>query len=155
LDDIAYKKGLNLLSRRDHFRGELIQKLRDRGIDKEHAEQAAERLAEWGYLDDARLAYRLACDLRKYKLFSRSRVIQELCSRGVSRDTAQDAAAETDVQFDDVRQAFALLIKKRYTAGDGEQDRRRAEGLLRRYGYTGSEIRRAWAELQEQQEQEE
>ncbi len=41
----AYDKALKLIARRDHFRAELVEKLRRKGFDGDDIEQALDRLA--------------------------------------------------------------------------------------------------------------
>lgn len=142
----AREKALYLLSLRDHSREELARKLRE-GDNAAIAEQTAERMEELGLIDDAAYAGRLARELRLRKLYAYRRTVQELCSRGISRELAE--AAADAVETDDTKQALALLEKKRYNKLDYAEDQRKAAAMLARYGYTYEDIRRAFTLLQE------
>lgn len=142
----AREKALYLLSLRDHSREELARKLRE-GDNAAIAEQTAERMEELGLVDDVAYAGRLARELRLRKLYAYRRTVQELCSRGISRELAETAADA--VETDDAKQALALLEKKRYNKLDHAEDQRKAAAMLARYGYAYEDIRRAFALLQE------
>ena len=135
----AREKALYLLSLRDHSREELARKLRE-GDNAAIAE-------ELGLVDDVAYAGRLARELRLRKLYAYRRTVQELCSRGISRELAETAADA--VETDDAKQALALLEKKRYNKLDHAEDQRKAAAMLARYGYAYEDIRRAFALLQE------
>ena len=136
----AREKALFLLSGRDHSRRELEEKLR-RTAGRQAAMETAARMEELGLVDDRRFADRLAQELIHRRYFSRRRAVQELCARGVDRETAVRAVEETE--SDDLEQALALLRKKYYNTLDTAEARRRTAAALMRYGFDGPTIRRA------------
>lgn len=145
----AREYALYLLSLRDYGEVELCRKLREKGYSDEATEVVA-RLKELGLQNDEVYARRLARDCRLRKLYSRRRTVQELCARGVARDTAEDAVENVDAaeNLTDLQQALALLRKKRYNAPITEPIRRRGSSLLQRNGYDFWVLRHAWQELE-------
>ena len=139
----AEEKAVYLLSRGDHSRRGLEEKLR-RFSDREAAAQAAQRMEELGYVNDERYALRLARDLTERKLYPRRRAVQELCARGVDRELAVRAVEETEKE--DLDKALELIVKKHYNRLHDEDGRRKAGAALARYGFDGGTIRRALAQ---------
>ena len=139
----AREKAVYLLSRSDHSRRGLEEKLR-REAGAEVAEQTAQRMEELGYINDERYAHRLARDLTERKLYPRRRAVQELCARGISRELAMLAVEETEKE--DLDKALELLDKKQYNRLHDENGRRKAEAALARYGFDGGTIRCALAQ---------
>ncbi|HIZ19861.1 MAG TPA: RecX family transcriptional regulator [Firmicutes bacterium] len=139
----AEEKAVYLLSRGDHSRRGLEEKLR-RSSGREAAAQAAQRMEELGYVNDERYALRLARDLTERKLYPRRRAVQELCARGVDRELAVRAVDETEKE--DLDKALELIVKKQYNRLHDEDGRRKAGAALARYGFDGGTIRRALAQ---------
>ena len=144
----AKDKALYLLSLRDYARGELEKKL-CADAPPEIAAQTAARMEELGLVNDAAYARRLAQDLRLRRQFPYRRAVQELCSRGIAREIAEEAAGE--VETDEVQQALALLRKKRYNTSCDADDRRRIAAALGRAGFSYDVIRRAMEAFAEQE----
>lgn len=136
----AKEKALYLLSMRDRSKGELIRKLAEES-GEEIAAQTADRMEELGFLDDEALARRWAADLARRKCYPRRRVEQELTARGFDRDTAREAAAQT--QTEDSFLALELLRKRYYNKMATEDGRRKTTAALARYGFSYEAIRRA------------
>ncbi len=145
----AREKAVYLLSRSDHSRRGLEEKLR-READPAIAAETAERMKELGYVDDERYAYRLAEELTSRKLYPRRRALQELCSRGVDRELAALAVEATEK--DDLEKALELLAKKQYNRLHDEDGRRKAAAKLTRYGFDGGTVRRALSAWDERAE---
>lgn len=145
----ARERAVYLLSRSDHSRRGLEEKLR-RDADAAVAAETAARMEELGYVDDERYAYRLAEELTGRKLYPRRRAVQELCSRGVARELAAQAVEATEK--DDLEKALELLAKKQYNRLHDENGRRKAAASLARFGFDGGTVRRAlsiWDEGEE------
>jgi regulatory protein len=98
-----------LLSRRDHFRGELAEKLRRKGFDEEQLEAALDRCAEVDLLDDERLARRFAEVRSRSNGWGPRRIEAELRRRGVDRGTAETAARLSD---DELRSALTTALRR-------------------------------------------
>lgn len=149
----AESKAVFLLSKRDLSRRELEQKLcREKGHyhadRREAAEAAAERMEQLGYVNDEAYARRLAERFVRVKLYPKRRVTEELIRHGIDRETARQAAAETET--DETELALAFLAKKRYTVPRSTQELQRIAGALARYGYTAEAVRRALSLWQEE-----
>ena len=84
----AFIAGLRLLSYRDHSVKELINKLVMKGHNRNYSEIAAEKLREYGYLNDERYARFMAESLVERKGMSVRAVRTELLSKGISKEIA-------------------------------------------------------------------
>ncbi len=150
----AESKAVFLLSKRDLSRRELEQKLcREKGRyhaeNREAAAAAAQHMEQLGYINDAAYARRLAEQFVRTKLYPARRVTDELTRRGIDRETAREAAAESAV--DETELALAFLSKKRYTVPENTAALQRIAGALARYGYSAEAVRRALSMWQEEE----
>lgn len=84
---------LRLLSRRDHGRGELADKLRRRQLPPEHIEVVLDELEARGYLDDARFAEEQGAILAR-KCWGPRQIAHKLRSRGIDQANVDAALAE-------------------------------------------------------------
>lgn len=141
----ALQKATDFLSRRDHSRMELLQKL-TRTLERSAAEKAVERLDELGYLDDERYARSLAAHLLGNKKFALSRAKQELVRRGVDRAVIELVMQENIP--DPVTQIISLLQSKYARRLADEKGRRQVVSALQRLGYAYSDIRSAFYRYQ-------
>ena len=143
----AFNAALDLLSRREHSKKELYTKL-CRKFDSEAVESAVERLCELGMVDDERFAELYAKELYERKGMGDRRIIYELCSRGISGETAKAAVEalhiDCDESEDNVQRIVDIIEKKYYNITNDEKQRRRAWNALQRLGYSPSDIRRAF-----------
>lgn len=136
----AVQKAADLLSRRDHSRHELLQKL-TRTFDRETAAFAVDRMDTLGYLDDEGFARRLAAGLIETRRFSVSRVRQALLSKGVAREVVEQVLSEIHVE--PTEQILQLLETKYARKMTEEKGRRQTVAALQRLGYGYSDIRSA------------
>jgi regulatory protein len=109
MGDPAYAAALRLLSRRDHFRAELLQKLQQRGFEDSEVEAALDRCAAANLIDDHRLAERFAEVRSRSNGWGPRRIEAELRRRGVSRSTAEGAAR---LSGDQLRAALATALRR-------------------------------------------
>lgn len=146
----AFNKAVDLLSRRDHAKGELLVKLRQKGF-ADGAEQALEKLEGYGYIDDRRFALNYANELIRLKGFGKRRIVQELFKKGVERDVIDEVVSE--LEFDS--ESLVSIIERKYSRylGDEKGVRRTINSLVR-MGYGFSEIKEALAEVQQSLEEE-
>jgi regulatory protein len=113
---------------------ELERKLASRGIPADVARDALERVAGFGYIDDAALSSQLARGMLT-RGYGRRRAEQKLRSRGLPGalvEWAIDEAYGTDDEADLARAALG----RRPVADDA--DRRRAVAYLARRGFTSA-----------------
>ena len=135
---LAERRAMNLLGYRAHSERELARKL-SRSVSREAAERAAERMTELGLVNDGEYARSLARGLVERKHFAAGRVRLELMRRGISRELAEQAAAEAEP---DPREALRELVGRKYARALGdEKGRRRTAAALQRMGYRWDDIR--------------
>ncbi|MFR5887444.1 MAG: regulatory protein RecX [Oscillospiraceae bacterium] len=141
----AKARALRLLERRDYSKAELAAKLAEKGEEPEAAEQAAERMAELGFVNDENYAGMV---VRHYaaKGCGRQRIREELRRRRVPREL-WDAALE---ELPDQTETLYRLLETRLRGKDPEGDElRRACAYLVRRGFAWDEVREAAARLSE------
>jgi regulatory protein len=107
--------------------------LRSRGVGDAELQEAIERLAEAGALDDEHFAVRFAEDKRALRDWGPDRIAEALRARGVAEDVIV-AAVGTEGADELVDRALVLLDKHGASAEDDES-RARALALLARRGY--------------------
>jgi len=105
----AYDKALKLITRRDHFRAELVEKLRRKGFEEADIDRALERLDELDLLDDEGLAARFVEFRSVDRGWGPRRLTMELRRRGVDGDLAERAAKVGDELHD---RALEVAIRK-------------------------------------------
>ena len=89
----AYQKAVQLLGSRPHFRRELQAKLAQRGFPPEEIEEALDRLAGQGYLDDSKTAAGFVEQRLSRNNEGRVRLRAELEKRGAPAEAIADALA--------------------------------------------------------------
>ena len=134
------------LSAKMQSTAEIERKLAARDVPPDIAREAIERVAEYGYLDDAALAGQLARGMRG-RGYGRRRAEQKLRERGL---VGADAVAALDEAFGEQDEtALAREALGRRSVAD-DADRRRALAFLARRGFSAgaawAAIRRAGAE---------
>jgi regulatory protein len=92
--ETAYRKALELLARRDHFRAEIRAKLVARRFPEGEIEAALDRLESDGYIDDRRTARQLADSRLNGEPLGRRRLTAELVRRGVANDIVAQVVEE-------------------------------------------------------------
>ncbi len=142
----AFNSALDLLSRRDHSKAELVRKLSQK-YPKDACLAAIEKAESLGFIDEARFAENYARELYERKSFGERRILSELLSKGIDRETAENALEGLDK---DGENRIILLIRTKYrdALSDDEKSRRRAVNGLLRSGFTYGEIREAMRELE-------
>ena len=140
------EKALRLLSGRPMSRKELVDKLTARPRDKEKepvppelAEEAADRLEELGYLNDAEYARTVA---RHYaaKGYGERKLRDELWKRGVSREYWDQALEEVQDPTDAMD---AFIRRKLMGRTDDRETLGKLSAALARRGYRWEDIRSA------------
>lgn len=136
----AFNKAVDLLSRRDHSKGELADKLAQKGIERDAIQSAFEKLEYYGYLDDRRFAKVYASELQQFKGFGKRRIVQELYRKKVDREIIDETLEE--MEFDESE--LAELIRRKYIKylNDEKGVKKTVDALIRR-GYSYSEIKTA------------
>lgn len=149
VNKINYKKAVDkcydLLSRRDHSVKELKAKLL-RTVDEYNAQRAIDRMLDLGYLDDEAYAKKLLDYLVNSKKMSRAFVKQEMFKRGVPVDIISEVLR--DVDFDNVQSIVDLINTKYKNKLRAENGREKVVGALMRKGFTYSDIKSAFNEIE-------
>ncbi|GAA1407542.1 hypothetical protein GCM10009639_56480 [Kitasatospora putterlickiae] len=128
---------LRLLTGAAKTRKQLADALRKREIPDEVAEEVLTRLEEVGLIDDAAFARAWVESRHSVRGLSRRALAQELRTKGVAGDLAEQALAQLDP--DDETEAARALVERRLrtTRGLERQTRtRRLVGVLARRGYS-------------------
>ena len=134
---------MDLLARREHSAKELRAKLLVRDFDPDEAEQAIARLIEEGLLSDARFAEAYAVS-RQRKGHGPVRIRDELEQRGVATALIDVSLEELDADWGEL--ARAVRVKKYgATVPDEFRERARQSKFLQYRGFTGEQIRAAFA----------
>ena len=146
--EAAKKRALWLLDKRDYSRAELLKKLTEKGYAEETAAAAVDRLAELGFVDDARYA---PIVVRHYaaKGYGARRVQAELQRRGIPKELWDAAMEEMPAQDESVDK----LLRSRMRGAESTDRaalKRAADALLRR-GYAWDEINAAVERLREEE----
>lgn len=127
----AYQKALELLVRREHSRRELGNKLRARGIDRDAADAAMDKLGVQGFQDEQRFADMLARS-RASGGHGPIRIRAELAMHGLAREMIEHALESCDRDW---AESAREQLSRRYSAvdlADPAKRRKAVEFLLRR-----------------------
>ncbi len=141
----AYNKAIDLISRREHSRKEIITKLSQRGYG-EVADEVADRLEEKGYLDDERFANMYAQELKSRRSFGKRRISQELYMKGIDRDIIYDVLE--NLEESPQEEIIDILSRKYPHCLEDEKNKARAVNGLIRLGYSSYDIRSAIREYE-------
>ena len=135
------QRALGLLTRREHSRQELARKLQHRGVEREQAAAAIDKLTEAGWQDDARFAESVVRS-RAASGYGPAYIRAELATHGL----ASEAIARVLDGFDGdwTENARALVCRRHPLALDGDRDARcKAADLLLRRGFSMEQVRAA------------
>ncbi len=138
-----YAAALDAAAKQLSYRALSTKLLRDKLLEKGHAEDAAEYALEWlrarGLLDDEAFAQSV---VRSYmrRGYGEMRVRQELARRGVPRELAEDAMQCYETEDDAL---LALLDKRLRGDLSDRKEVDKAIAALQRRGYRWEDIKRA------------
>ncbi len=138
----AFKKGLELLGRREHTAFELARKLRERGFSQIAAALALGDLQEAGYLDDRRYAEAWVRSRLKRRPEGYPRLAAGLARRGVDRETIL-SVLEAMFTDEESEKALAAATEKILRRGNIEEIT-----VLKKLTNLGFSYRQAKAHLQ-------
>lgn len=146
--DAAREAALRLLGRTRRTRSDLEKRLRDRGYARATLEQALDRLAGVGLVDDLEYACAFLRGRGARRPAGRRRLEQELRARGVGADDiarAFERVGGEGTALDEVEGArhVLALAERRYRALDPQVRRQRLYALLARRGFGRDVIRAA------------
>ncbi|MEQ1740544.1 MAG: regulatory protein RecX [Methyloglobulus sp.] len=130
---------LRLLTRRDHSRKEIQDKLAVKGYDRSQVSSVVDELAQQSWQDDTRYAESYA-RVRSQKGFGPVRIAYELRQQGISQDTVDKVVQATT---EDWMAVLERVYTKKYpesVAIDGSEHARRIRFLLQR-GFSSTMIK--------------
>lgn len=136
----AKKRALYLLGSRMYSYNELYKKLLPT-YGEEASRAAADAMQEYGYIDDAEYAGKLAEKLIHGKHYGMSKTRWEMQSRGLDKNLIEDILAEyTD---DEIDEEIMRLLRTKYAEKLSDpDDRRRTVAALARRGYSYGAVKR-------------
>ena len=111
------ERALALLSRRDHSRVELRQKLIQKGARVDEIGPLLDELEDIGYLDDRRFAENFV-RFRAGKAWGRRRYGQELAKRGVDSDIVKEILETTpELTYQSMDEKLRRLVERELSRG--------------------------------------
>ncbi|HEU4700936.1 MAG TPA: RecX family transcriptional regulator [Conexibacter sp.] len=122
------------LGRRERTVLEMRRFLEGKRVEPSAIDEALARLAQEGYLDDARFARQFAEDKRLLEEWGADRIERRLLTLGVPAELVRDVVAERD-RGGELDAACALLRRRFPGLGEDPRERWRAYGVLVRKGY--------------------
>jgi len=135
------QQALALLVRREHSRKELARKLSARGIERQDAQAAIERLSGDGWQSDARFAEMLV-RTRVSHGYGPVRIRAELGTHGIDGSAVEEAMAGFDGDW--LAMARDLVMRRFGIALEGDlAQRRKAAEFLHRRGFDTDTVRLA------------
>ena len=147
-DEVCYREKLHIALKKSAYilgygacsQRKLVQKLREKGIDQEIAEEAAAEMSAKGYLDDFSSAEREA-ERAVAKKWGARRIYAALYQKGYREEAIRHALYALEDSGVNFAANCAELIKTRYgELPDDPDGRRKMYASLSRYGYSSSEI---------------
>ncbi len=141
---LAYEKGIQYLSIRAYSVKEMYNKLKMK-YGNEASNRAIDKLLYRGYLDDEAFANMYVRQLFEIKKYDFRRISYELHIKGISSEIAENALKTLDNE--PILRIIDMLESKFSRSLETEKDRRRIVNRLVRMGYSYTDIRSAFSQL--------
>jgi regulatory protein len=147
--EIAYQKGMNLLSYRARSEMEIQRKLSEQGFEASVVSATIQRMKNNGFLGDEQFAHDWIENRSTFRPRGKRLLALELRQKGVAEEAIQQALVESE---DEDILAYQSAIKQahRYAGTDWETFRKRLGAFLMRrgfsYGTIAPVLRRVWDE---------
>lgn len=144
--EIAKRRAMHLLGGRDYGRNELTAKLKN-NYSEETALAVTELMCEYGYVDDARYAEKLARNYIKVRRYGRSRAAMMMAQKGLDRDTIDEALSRYTQE--DIVAEITDILRKKYADRlfleglEGKKEMQKIIAALARRGYSYNDIKAA------------
>jgi regulatory protein len=127
----AYSAALRILTRRDHSRYELVQKLKQRGFSGDAIDNAISSCERFDYINDERTA-RIYIRQLKRKGYGKKRIKLELNKKGLKGSRIQ-GILEDNVSVTDERKGAAQILKKHIHRFEREREESRRRDKIYRF----------------------
>lgn len=141
----AKLRAMNLLKNREYTVKQLRDKLKEGGYPEHIIEEALSYVAGYHYTDDLRFATAYIFEMESSR--SRRRIEQDLCGKGIDRETLEKAwrAWEEQGGSQDERKMIQKLLEKRHYDPDTAdmKEKQRTYAFLMRKGFSGEQVARA------------
>ena len=141
----ALKSAFNILDYADNTEKKLREKLARKGNTTEAINFAVDYCKAHGFLNDMRYLLHISERIANVKLYGRRRVIEELYTKGFTREDIEL------LTFEDIDFAENCAERIRQT-GARYSDPEKLKNALLRYGYSWTDIRAALEIIAEEQE---
>ncbi|MBQ6824886.1 MAG: regulatory protein RecX [Clostridia bacterium] len=136
----AKEKAYQYLGYGDLSRKALFEKLTRFGIEPQVAEAACDKMEEQGFLDDDRLAARLAEKYARSKRWGPRRILPEMIRKGIPSDLAREAVDALDADYTDSVRYYMETKYHGYDLTDRKILQKVSQGL-QRLGFDFDDIR--------------
>ena len=154
--DIAKRRAMHLLAAREYGRNELIDKLKN-NYSEETAVKVADLMCEYGYVDDARYAEKLARNYIRVRRYGKSRAAMMMRQKGLDRETIDTALSQYTEE--DMIEEIADILRKKYADRlfleglEGRKEMQKIIAALARRGYGYNDIKSALYIVQDESEE--
>lgn len=144
----ARRKAMLLLEHMDRTEKRLSDRLRQAGFSADVVEDAINYVRSYGYLNDRRYAENYISFRMSTK--SRQKILQELSTKGIDRETAAVAwESVAEIQEPDELEVLRTAVQKKCQPDTalGEKEMRRLQGYLLRHGFNYGDISHVLGEM--------
>ena len=154
--DIAKRRAMYLIGGREYGRNELIDKLKN-NYSEETAVKVADLMCEYGYVDDARYAEKLARNYIRVRRYGKSRAAMMMRQKGLDRETIDTALSQYTEE--DMIEEIADILRKKYADRlfleglEGRKEMQKIIAALARRGYGYNDIKFALYIVQDESEE--
>jgi len=154
--DIAKRRAMYLIGGREYGRNELIDKLKN-NYSEETAVKVADLMCEYGYVDDARYAEKLARNYIRVRRYGKSRAAMMMRQKGLDRETIDTALSQYTEE--DMIEEIADILRKKYADRlfleglEGRKEMQKIIAALARRGYGYNDIKSALYIVQDESEE--
>ncbi len=141
----ANSYALKLLSYRPRSENEIVDKMRDKGYEKNNIDKAISYLKKYDYIDDKEYALTYTRDRMRVKKLGYQRIKAELYQKGVKKEILEEALSELIDKDDEYVRALELAEKKvrsTYKNDDRNAQYRKLGSFLQRKGYSFDTIKK-------------
>ena len=135
--NLIYNKSLDLLSRREHSKKEIKEKLRLRFNDREIIDNVLSKLLENNLVNDKRFAEAYVVS-RKRKGFGPKKIIFELISKGVEELMASEVIGSEGEWTETARLAYKKKFKN--NGNYKNEDKLKQKSFLQKRGFSYQQI---------------
>lgn len=127
----ATEKAYQYLGYGDLSRKKLYEKLTRFGIEPQVAEATCDKMEQKGFIDDEKLAYKLAEKFASSKRWGPRRILPEIIQKGISSALAKEAVDALEVDFYASAQYHMETKYRRIDRADRKERDRAFQGLVR------------------------